>query len=256
MFSKIIPKQMRGTLSLPAIALIATSFAFFSCSGTKESAGQPEGYLQQASEEQSTLEQLYWERIREARMNFVQADADFMTDMIAHHAQALIMSRLAPENDASSTIQTLAARIINAQDDEIKTMQKWLRDREQPVPNVHIDGLNLMIHMDSADQEHGHHSQHANHGMNGHHDMSHHHDMPGMLTQDQLEELAAATGQEFDRKFLEYMIEHHLGAVIMVEELFSFDGAAVDREAFKLASGIKAEQITEIERMRLMLDEF
>jgi uncharacterized protein (DUF305 family) len=74
-------------------------------------------------------------------MNFVQADVDFMTDMIAHHAQALIMSRLAPENDASRSVQALAARIINAQYDEIGTMQKWLRDRKQPVPEVHIDGL-------------------------------------------------------------------------------------------------------------------
>jgi uncharacterized protein (DUF305 family) len=238
--------------------LLATGFfisiVILACSGTQAATDHTDD-RHSAVHDMSELEALYWERIRESRMNFVQADVDFMTDMIAHHAQALIMSRLAPENDASRTIQTLAARIINAQDGEIQTMQKWLSDRGQPVPVVHIEGLNLMIHMENGDQDHGHHAQHGNHGMHGRHDMSHHHDMPGMLTQEQLEELAAAAGREFDRKFLEFMIEHHLGAVIMVQELFAVDGAALDREAFELASGIKAEQVTEIERMRLMLDE-
>lgn len=196
----------------------------------------------------SHLEELYWARIDSSRMNFTQADVDFMTAMIAHHAQALIMSRLAPENDANRSVQTLAARIINAQGDEIELMQNWLRDRGQPVPEVHIDGLNLMIHGldENSHDTHGHHSHHAMHG---------HHDMPGMLSQEQLEELAEANGEEFDRKFLEFMIEHHKGAVLMVDELFSADGAALDREAFDLASGINAEQVTEIDRMRLMLEE-
>jgi len=189
------------------------------------------------------LEELYWARIDSMRMNYTQADVDFMTDMISHHAQALIMSRLAPENDASHPVQTLAARIINAQQDEIETMQEWLRDRGQPVPEVHIDELNLMIH--GIDANNDHHSHHA---------MGHHHDMPGMLTQEQLEELADAQGKEFDRTFLKFMIEHHLGAVIMVDDLFETDGAASDREAFDLAAGIHVEQVTEIDRMRLMLD--
>jgi len=95
---------------------------------------------------------------------------------------------------------------------------------------------------------------HDGHGDHGHHDMHDHSDMPGMLSQDQLEQLAAATGTEFDRLFLEFMIEHHKGAIIMVDDLFAADGAASDREIFDLASGINAEQETEIERMKLMLD--
>lgn len=197
----------------------------------------------------SQMEELYWARIDSSRMNFTQADVDFMTGMIAHHAQALIMSRLAPENDASRSVQTLAARIINAQGDEIELMQNWLRDRGQPVPEVHINGLNLLIH---GLVKNGH-NRHDGH--NSHHSMHDHHNMPGMLSQEQLRELAEAKGNEFDRKFLEFMIEHHKGAVIMVEELFSADGAALDREAFDLASGINAEQITEIDRMRSMLEE-
>ncbi len=173
-------------------------------------------------------------------MNFTDADVDFMNGMIGHHAQALIMSRLAPENDASRSIQVLAARIINAQGDEIKLMKRWLDDRNQPVPQVHIDGLNLMVH--GPDDHHGHHGMHD------------HSDMPGMLSQSQLEELAAANGREFDRLFLKFMIEHHEGAITMVQTLFAADGAAADREMFDLASGINAEQITEIERMKLMLE--
>lgn len=180
------------------------------------------------------LEALYQQRLENSRTRFTQADVDFMTGMIAHHAQALVMSALAPTNGASPQVQTLTARIINAQQDEIETMQQWLRDRDQPVPEVHIDGLNLMIH-----------------GVDDH---GHDHMMPGMLSQEQLEELAAAHGEEFDRLFLTYMIQHHSGAVVMVDELFATDGAGQDEAAFKLASDINADQTTEIARMELMLE--
>ncbi len=201
------------------------------CSGTESLTGDREN-----SEEFSELESLYWARIDSSRMSFTQADVDFMTGMIAHHAQALVISRLAPQNEASRSIQTLAARIINAQKDEIITMQKWLRDRNQPVPEVQIDGLNLTIA-----------------GM-GHHYGTHQHDMPGMLSQAQIEELAGLKGEVFDQTFLKYMIQHHEGAVVMVRELFGTDGAAQDEEAFRLASDIQVDQITEIERMKLMLE--
>ena len=154
-----------------------------------------------------------------------------MTGMIAHHAQALVMSELAPANGASPQVQTLAARIINAQQDEIALMQQWLRERGQPVPEVHITGITLMVH-----------------GVGDH--VMH---MPGMLTQEQLQELEAARGLDFDRLFLTYMIQHHAGAVHMVDELFSTDGAALDEAAFKLASGIHVDQVTEIARMESCL---
>jgi len=230
--------------------------------------------------EYSVLEALYWSRVEASRVNFTQADIDFMTDMIAHHAQALIMSRLAPENGAGQSVRALAARIHNAQEDEIRTMQTWLCDRGQPVPKVQIEGLNLIVtlqepepedtsphEMDrepAATQDHNreaarHVSQKNahHHGHTGHHPnataMHHHHDMPGMLSPEQLEELAGARGTHFDRLFLQYMIEHHKGAIIMVDTLFNTDGAALDPEAFRLASDIHVDQITEIERMRQML---
>lgn len=182
----------------------------------------------------AALEARYWARQDSARLAYSQADVDFMDGMIGHHAQALIMSRLAPTNGASRAVQTLAARIINAQQDEIAAMQKWLRDRGRPVPEVHIDGLTLMLH-----------------GGSGHHG---HHLMPGMLTDAQLRELAAARGRDFDRLFLTYMIQHHSGAVSMVDELFATDGAATGDATFKLASEIHVDQITEIARMRQMLE--
>ncbi|MCC5913627.1 MAG: DUF305 domain-containing protein [Balneolaceae bacterium] len=222
----------------------------------------------------SALEELFWTRLHESRMNFTQADIDFMLDMIPHHAQALIMSRLAEENDAGPSVRMLAAKIKNSQEDEIATMQKWLRDRDQAWPMVHLDGLDMMIHMQEPETEmaHGHdgdHDQDDHDGHNGHHHhhdhdeddhdghqmMGHdHHDMPGMLTQAQLEELAAARGDHFDYLFLKFMIEHHEGAVWMVQQLFDADGAGNDSEAFDLASDIHAEQVTEIELMRQMLE--
>lgn len=189
-----------------------------------------------ANSEKSELEELYWARVDSARRSFTEADVNFMRGMIAHHAQALIMSRLAPRNGANQEVQTLAARIINGQQDEIESMQKWLRDRDQPVPKIKIEGLNLMVEIDGKS-------------------FTKYKMMRGVLSQQQLEELAAARGTEFDRIFLKYMIEHHSGAVHMVDNLFGTDGAAQDNEAYRLASNIQVDQKTEIERMNMMLDE-
>jgi uncharacterized protein (DUF305 family) len=197
-------------------------------------------------------------------MSFTEADVQFMTGMIGHHAQALIMSDLAPKNDAGPAVRRLAARIINAQKDEIATMQWWLRDRNQPVPTVEIDGLILTISMEMPEEEmkeemdmghnmdHNENEEEMDHSAMGHHGMDHS-NMPGMLTQEQLNELGRLKGEEFDKKFLTYMIDHHQGAVIMSDTLFDTDGAALDEQAFRLASDIKVDQETEIERMELML---
>lgn len=188
----------------------------------------------------AALDSLYWQRQDEARTRYTQADVDFMTGMIGHHAQALVMSDFAPKNGASPQIQTLAARIINAQNDEIASMQTWLRDRDQPVPEVHIEGSTLMIHVDGGHGGHGGHADHTN--------------MPGMLSQAQMDELENARGAEFDKLYLKYMIQHHSGAITMVNELFSHDGAGQDEASFKLASDINVDQETEIARMKLMLE--
>ena len=260
--------------------MLSASVVMFGCSAV-EQAAEPADSLQSqaqtAQPDRAHLEELFWSRLDESRTNFVEEDVVFMTDMIVHHAQAIIMSRLAPENEASGQIQRLAARILAAQEDEIALMQKWLRDRSQPVPVVHFDGIvmHVMTEMPGqdlsahhpADHHEGHHnneipnhsddhSMHGDHHGHGGMHMDHdHHDMPGMLTQEQLEELAAATGDEFDILFLRFMIEHHQGAVWMVDQLFAADGAAVDLESYRLAVDIYAEQVTEIQLMNLMLEE-
>ena len=182
-------------------------------------------------ESTADLEALYWARQDSARADFTAADVRFMTMMITHHAQALVLSALAPTHGASESVRTLAARITNAQRDEIATMERWLRERDQPVPTVDIDGTALRVDGRSV------------HGR----------DMAGILTQAQIDSLDAARGPEFDRLFLTYMIEHHRGAVTMVDALFETDGAAEDEAAFRLASDINADQTTEIERMERML---
>ena len=161
---------------------------------------------------------------------YTAADIQFMDGMIAHHAQALLMAGWAASHGASPSVLTLTSRIINAQQDEIVGMQKWLRDRHQPVPEP--DPHRMMMNM------------------NG---MQHEMLMPGMLTEDQLKQLDAARSKDFDRLFLTFMIQHHQGAVTMVNELFGTPGAAQDITVYKLASDISADQTTEIERMQKML---
>ena len=163
------------------------------------------------------------------RHPYTQADVQFMYNMIGHHAQAVVMSNWAPTHDASPSVRVLAERIINAQQDEIGTMQRWLRDRLKPVPEA--SGIGKMM-------------------MNGvEHDML----MPGMLTDDQMKQLDAARGKEFDRLFLTFMLQHHRGAVTMVKELFDTYGAAQDEIVFKFASDVNVDQQTEIARMQRML---
>ena len=165
-------------------------------------------------------------RADSVRNSYVAADVGFMTDMIHHHAQALTMARMAPSHGASGEIQVLAERIIVGQNDEIAIMQRWLRDQNQPVPDP------------AAGAPRG--GGHAMH-------------MPGMLTQEQLAELDASRGADFDRLFLTYMIQHHQGALTMVEQLFGTYGAAQGDMVFKIASDIGADQTSEIDRMRSML---
>ena len=169
------------------------------------------------------------------RNSFTVADVEFMTGMIAHHAQALVMARMIPTHTSNGPLQVLAGRIIVGQNDEIAIMQNWLRNNGQLVPKPDTTAAGV----------------HAMHG-GGHSD---HELMPGMLTADQMAELDAARDEEFDRLFLTYMIQHHQGALTMVQELFATYGAAQNDLVFKIASDIGADQTSEIERMQLMLRE-
>lgn len=136
--------------------------------------------------DKESLEALYWARLDSAKMNFSEDEVRFMTMMIPHHAQALIMSDLATKNGAGPQVLTLSSRIINAQKDEIRLMQTWLSDRKQPYPAVEVDGLDLVITMTYPESGHGvdvdasvhagmeHEAvDHSEMAHNGDHDMDH-----------------------------------------------------------------------------------
>lgn len=168
--------------------------------------------------------------------SYTPADAQFMTGMIAHHAQAVLIAGWAPTHGASPSILTLCERIVAGQGDEIELMQRWLADHNEPVPDGKAHYMSGMSGM--------------NHDMAG---MDHGSSMPGMLSQEQLAQLDAARGPEFDRLFLTFMIQHHQGAIVMVDRLFGTQGAGEEERSFRFASDVYADQTTEIDRMQKML---
>ena len=149
---------------------------------------------------------------------YTQADVRFMQGMIHHHGQALTMTALVADRTGGEAMRRLARRIEISQKDEIAIMERWLERRGEAVPE-------------------GHH-----HGPL----------MPGMLTDEELARLSGAAGVEFDRLFLELMIRHHEGALVMVEDLFS-SGGGQEPEIFQFVSHVDADQRAEIARMRGML---
>ena len=200
-------------------AVLATLSACAPAATTGDGGTAPVANLEEVARQAAVVDSV--------RRTYTQADVDFMAGMIHHHAQALVMSRMAPTHGASASLQVMAERIINSQKDEIDPMQRWLQNRDLPVPEPEAAG--------------GHAAAH-DHAM-----------MPGMLTAEQLANLDAARGEEFDRLYLQYMIQHHQGAVTMVENLVATRGGAREETVFKLASDIGADQASEITRMQTML---
>jgi uncharacterized protein (DUF305 family) len=161
---------------------------------------------------------------------YSDADVEFMTGMIPHHAQAVIMAGWAPTHGASADVATLCGRIVVGQRDEIHLMQQWLRDRGLPVPSE----TDTRMHMKMNGEDHA---------------ML----MPGMLSDEEMAALDRARGPEFDRLFLEGMIKHHQGAIDMVNTLMNSYGGAQDEIVFKFANDVYVDQMTEIARMKQML---
>jgi uncharacterized protein (DUF305 family) len=161
---------------------------------------------------------------------YTAADVHFMSGMIYHHAQAVLIAGWAPTHDASQALRALCERIVVGQRDEIALASRWLQARHEAVPQV--DSAHAMMPM-----------------MPG---MDHATMMPGMLSAEQLAQLDAARGTEFDRWFLTFMIQHHQGAITMVNELFS-RGGGEEEVAYRFASDVFADQTTEIDRMQKML---
>jgi len=164
------------------------------------------------------------------RLPYSDADVEFMSGMIPHHAQAVVMAGWAPTHGARQDVAVLCERIVVGQRDEIAMMREWLGDRGLEVP----DATSTRHKMKMGDTVH---------------EML----MPGMLSDEEMAALDKARGPEFDRLFLEGMIKHHQGAIDMVDVLFKSYGAAQDETVFKFASDVYADQGIEIARMHEML---
>jgi uncharacterized protein (DUF305 family) len=151
---------------------------------------------------------------------YTAADVHFMQGMIAHHAQAIYMSRLAATRGANPRLLRFAQKIDQSQRSEIQLMQEWLRANNQIAPDT-----------------------------SSYRTMS----MPGMLTAEQLAKLDSARGPEFDRQFLNLMIQHHEGALKMVAELMASPLAAQDVDVSVFANDVELVQTAEIALMHQML---
>ncbi|MEU6375228.1 DUF305 domain-containing protein [Streptomyces sp. NPDC046909] len=149
-------------------------------------------------------------------------DVSFATEMIQHHRQAVEMAELAADRASSQDVKDLATKIKGAQDPEIETMSGWLTSWGEEVPE------------DMS-------------GMEGH-DMSS--GMPGMMSGEDMAKLEKASGAEFDKMFLEMMVEHHTGAVEMAKTEKA-DGSY--GPATELADDVITAQTAEIEDMNKML---
>lgn len=171
-------------------------------------------------------------------------DVEFMQGMIIHHAQAVVMTALIKDRTKNPFVRRIGARISHSQSEEIKFMKRWLVSRGEPIEpkmgSMHMKGENKKgDKMDMSGMK-----------MDGDHAM-----MPGMLTPNQMKALAAAKGEEFDRLFLTGMIQHHIGALVMVKDLYEAPGAGQDAELFNFATDVDSGQRAEIRIMRNILGE-
>lgn len=201
-------------------AVAAAALVAGGCSSDDDSGGMSGMDMGSDSSESTTTEAETSEIPSDAEFN--QADVDFAQGMIPHHAQAIEMADMAIAQSDSAEVTDLAERIRAAQDPEIEQLTTWLEDWGQDVPDREM----------SMDRDMG--------------DMS----MNGMMTQDQMDEMAAATGAEFDQMFLEMMIVHHEGAVSMAEDEVA--NGKYD-PAIEMAQSIIDGQSAEIDEMNQLL---
>jgi uncharacterized protein (DUF305 family) len=158
-----------------------------------------------------------------------QADTAFMQGMIMHHGQAVEMTALIPSHTTNPQIRELGEKISISQADEMKFMRRWLQARNQPtsmsmpgMPDMDMSGNPMPL-------------------------------MPGMLTPAQMDSLRKASGPQFDRLFLTGMIQHHTGALTMVDQLFKSPGAGQDADLFNFATDVDNTQRAEIRIMQGLL---
>lgn len=154
---------------------------------------------------------------------YSHAEVHFMQHMMVHHGQAVTMSALVPDRASDPRIHQIARQIDITQDAEISQMVQWLELRDEEVPDPF--------------------------------DTEGHENMPGMVSHEDMMALEAAEGTEFDVLFLELMIQHHLGAIVMVDNLNAAAGIYVEANVAVMAEHVVDQQETEIKRMERLLDE-
>ena len=155
--------------------------------------------------------------------SYTEADVHFMQGMIHHHAQALQMAALIPDRTTNRTMRQMGQRITISQRDEIAMMRRWLTERGLEAPSGDPDGPLMMMH--------------------------------GMLSPEQMQTLRDSEGVEFERYFLQFMIQHHGGAIVMVQELFNTPGAGQETTINFFANEVDSDQTIEVQRMQQMLAE-
>lgn len=224
------------TRTIVSALLVLAVSALAACSGSKEASipAPADGprIVQPGAPGESSQVFSSEELDKVAGATFTEADVRFMQGMIPHHQQALQMTALVHKHATTNAVRQMALRMEISQRDEIKLMEMWLIERDQPVemPMGSMEGMH-------------------------HHMVGGLHIMPGMLTEEQMEELSNARGIEFDRLFLEGMIQHHQGAIDMVKTLFNSSGAAQESTIFTFAEEVDADQQMEINRMRALLEQ-
>ena len=214
-------------LKTPIIALVALLGACSTGASTETAAPAPENdgprIVQPGAPGQSSRTFSSTELDQVEGVSYTDADVSFMQGMIPHHQQALEMTALVRQHAVTEAVQRMALRMEISQRDEIALISAWLADRGETIEMSNMGAMQ--------------------------------HEMMGMLTPEQMQTLSETRGMDFDRLFLEGMIQHHRGALAMVTELFSTSGAAQESTIFKFAEEIDADQLMEIERMQGLLNQ-
>jgi uncharacterized protein (DUF305 family) len=203
------------------LALVTAAVVLAGCGGSKPQEPQSDVSVVRPGAPGKPSRQVSAEELKEAeRVEPIAQDVVFMRGMIHHHQQAVLMTGWVPERTQSTAVKLMAERMSLTQTGEIEQYEKWLSDR-------------------GFDPGHGHGATEP---------------MPGMLTQAQLDRLKAAHGKSFDRLFLRYMTQHHLGAITMVRDLYA-EGGGTETEIGNFARHIESDQEIEIKRMQEVLAE-
>jgi uncharacterized protein (DUF305 family) len=223
--------RVRVFLALPAIVLMCAATPGNTAIANAQST-QPAPIIQPGAPGEPSREITAEQSIALGQSHYVAADARFMQHMIVHHAQAVEMGDLIEARTGHAGVRLLGTRISLSQQAEIAMMQTWLRRRNEAttMPNHAAPDAHDKTQLPATTPL-----------------------MPGMLSPAQMAELAAAEETGFDRLFLIGMIEHHQGAIGMVDRLLAQPGTGEDPELSDFLTSINADQSTEILRMRIML---